>query len=1015
MNNRHKVLRQGRIRALFAVLAPLFALAGARSAEAANDPSLDWQTIHTKHFRVHYPRGLESVAERVARINETVHDRLIGPLGYSPDSITEMVITDNTDSANGSASALPYNNVRLFVTAPEDMSILNDYDDWYLDLITHEYTHILHVDNIRGLPAVVNTILGKTLAPNQVQPRWIIEGLAVLAESEHTSAGRLRSTIADMYTRTDVLSGNLAGLDQMSNYPFRWPQGNLWYLTGSRFLSWICDVYGKDTMRAVSRDYGSTLIPWGINRSIRRATGKTYIELYDGFRDFLKRQYGDQMREVEKRGLREGVRLTHHGRFVEYPRFVPKAHQNKPLEGDDVLYYRNDFSARSGLYRFKLRGGKITSEGETLIARTTASSVGAFLPSGDLVFNSVTPWRNFYSRDDLYWLGKGQTSQQGDENTRKQMTEGLRATSPDISPDGKRMVFTVNSMGTTFLEIAELKAGGAPEHIPSLSPRRRLVPSARFEQVYTPRFSPDGKSVAYSRWRAGGYRDIHIAEVDTGHVRTLTSDRAMDMQPVFSDDGKTLYFCSDRSGIPNIYAFDLASGALKQVTNVRTGAFQPAISPDGKTLVYTGYTKDGFDLFAMPLDSSRFLDALPPPQDRPPPPPEPAPVEMRKSAYEPLRTLAPRSYLLNAAPGKYGPLAVTVTARGGDVVGNHGIAASVVADPAAPTPELYLDYTYRRLPVDLGARLFYSVSPRTGYRISDQDLSYNERSLGLTAGVSYPINLPFSYHSLGMSYSIAAFKGDLPVGRKLDPYATRTVDPLSGNIGVAHLGYFFSNVEGSYDAAGSARGFALSLSADFAERATASDFTLQAFSAVLSAYFQMPWPGHHTLALRSSGAISGGGYPSGNYFVGGYDLENYTLIDTVTTGIFNGAFVLRGYKPGTYSGRAYALQNIEYRVPIVKVDRGPWTLPLYLQRIDGNLFLDFGGAFDRLKTDRIRFFENGYLIDSPDLHSGAGAELWFTMTLGYGIYSQFRLGYAYGFSAAAIPSGQFYFVASSAY
>lgn len=991
----------------------LFGLSAPLSAHAAGDPNLDWQTIHTEHFRVHYPRGLEPVAERVARLNESVHERLIGPLGYAPDSITEMVITDNTDSANGSASALPYNNVRLFVTAPEDMSILNDYDDWYLDLITHEYTHILHVDHIRGLPAIVNAVLGKTLAPNQVQPRWIIEGLAVVAESQHTSAGRLRSTIADMYTRADVLEDNLAGLDQMSNYPFRWPQGNLWYLTGSRFLSWISDVYGKDTMRAVSQDYGSTLIPWGINRSIRRQTGKTYIELFDGFRDFLKRGYGDQMREVQKRGLREGHRLTHHGRYVEYPRFVPKAHKDKALDGDELMYYRNDFSARAGLYRFHLRDGK--AEGETLIARTTASSVGAFLPNGDLVFNNVTPWRNFYSRDDLFWLGKGQKSPQGEENSRHRITEGFRATAPDISPDGKRIVFVVNSMGTTFLEIADVLEGDAPDKIPKLSPRRRLVPSGRFEQAYTPRFSPDGRLVAYSHWRAGGYRDIRIVDLDSGRVRAITNDRAMDMQPVFSADGRTLYFCSDRSGIPNIYAHDLQAGTLKQVSNVRTGAFQPAPSPDGKTLVYAGYTKDGFDLFAMELEPSRFLDAPPPPEDRPPVPAEPAPVAMRKTAYEPLRTLAPRSYLLNAAPGKYGPLALTITARGGDVVGNHGLGASLVADPQAPSPELSLDYSYRRLPVDLGARLFYSVSPRTGYRISDQDLKYNERTLGLSAGVSYPINLPFSYHSLGMSYSIAAFKGDLPVGTNLDPYATRTIDPLSGNLGIVHLGYFYSNVESSYDAAGPARGFALSLSADLAERATASDFTLQAFSSVISAYFQMPWPGHHTLALRTSGAISGGDYPSGNYFVGGYDLENYTLIDTVTTGIFNGAFVLRGYKPGTYSGRAYVLQNAEYRIPVLKVDRGPWTLPLYLQRIDANLFLDFGGAFNRFKTKSVRFFENGYLIDSPDLHAGAGAELWFTMTLGYGIYAQFRLGYAYGFSGDAIENGQVYFVASSAY
>ena len=289
-----------RLRALASSALALAALvASPRAAHAVDDPDLEWWTIETPHFQVHYPREVEPVASRVASLAERIHERLTGPLGYKPSSVTQIVLTDNTDSANGSATALPYNTIRLFVTAPDDMSPLGDYDDWYLELLTHEYTHILHIDNISGLPALLNAILGKTFVPNQVQPRWIIEGLAVLED-------------------------NIAGLDQVSNYPYRWPGGNLWYLYGSSFLRWIADIYGADKMRAVSADYGANIIPWGINRSIRRATGRTYVELYEGFKDHIRRRYAQQARAVEQRGLREGVRLTHHGRDVGYPRFMPR-------------------------------------------------------------------------------------------------------------------------------------------------------------------------------------------------------------------------------------------------------------------------------------------------------------------------------------------------------------------------------------------------------------------------------------------------------------------------------------------------------------------------------------------------------------------------------------------------------------------------------------------------------------------------------------------------------------------
>ena len=85
-------------------------------------------------------------------------------MGWDPSEKTEIVLADQTDSANGSASALPYNAIHLNVTAPDDMSPLGDVDDWYLELVTHEYTHILHTDHITGIPAVVNKILGKTFA-----------------------------------------------------------------------------------------------------------------------------------------------------------------------------------------------------------------------------------------------------------------------------------------------------------------------------------------------------------------------------------------------------------------------------------------------------------------------------------------------------------------------------------------------------------------------------------------------------------------------------------------------------------------------------------------------------------------------------------------------------------------------------------------------------------------------------------------------------------------------------------
>ncbi|WP_437504585.1 BamA/TamA family outer membrane protein [Sorangium sp. So ce1099] len=994
---------------LFAVALAALLLLAPRPARATGDPDLAFWTFETAHFRVHHPQGLAPIAARIASLAETIYGRVEDALGYAPESRTEIVITDDSEIANGSAGTLPYNAIRLLVSGPEDLSTLGDYDDWYLDLVTHEFTHIAHIDNTSGIPAVLNAIVGKSFSPNQVQPRWIIEGLAVVSESNHTSGGRMRSTMFDMYLRADVLEDNIAGLDQISSSPFRWPQGTLWYLYGSRFLGWILDVYGPNTMRAVSADYGASLVPWGINRAIRRVTGRTYVELYEGWKDHLRRLYREQMAEVEARGLREGARLTRHERTVYYPRFVPPVARRGAA--DEIVYFRDDGRERPGIYRLSLAAPAPGSErAEALVARTNSASRPAFTPAGDMIFTALMPWRNQYYRDDLVFLPRGEAAPDGDEPSRRRLTRGLRSSAPDVSPTGEHVAFSLNSKGTRYLEIARLSPGGG------LSERRDLVPSARFEQAYSPSFSPDGKLLAYSVWTAGGYRDIRVVDVATGSFRQVTRDRAIDMSPVWSPDGRTLYFTSDRTGIHNVYAHDLATGALRQVTNVRLGAFHPAISPDGKTLVYVGYTSRGHDLFVMPLDPARFLPAPPPPGDRPDPATEVSAIRMERSPYNPLPTLAPRAITLDYAPGSYGSNALTVSVTGGDIVGRHAIFGELTVQPDAPSPDVLLGYNYGRLPIDLGVRGYHVTSPRRGYRIGGRDITYDERTIGIVSGISYPVRGEFSWQTLSASFSSVAFKGKLPIGDRLDPYAPRTILPPQGTLNLAHLGYAFSNAEGSVDAAGAPRGISLNAGLDYAGPETGSSYTTYAFSTALSAYVAMPWSGDHTLAFRVAGAVSGGNFPRGAaYAVGGYDLENLTLADTLITGVTNSSFTLRGYAPGVVSGRSYFSQTFEYRVPVLQPDRGLSTLPIYLRRIDASLFLDHGGAFNRFETDDLALFKRGGLLYSPQLHTSIGGEVWFSLNAGYVVFSQLRFGYAYGLSDLAIPGGQLYFVSTNSF
>jgi hypothetical protein len=989
---------------LFRRFAFLFALvllalmAVSHRAHARNDPKLLWKTLQTKHFHLNYYSTEDEVAQHVASLAESIYERLKPHVGWDPSEITEIVLTDQTGSANGSASALPYNAVYLNVTAPDDLSPLGDVDDWYLELVTHEYTHVLHTDHITGVPALINRILGKTLAPNQLQPHWLLEGLAVYEESTETSGGRLRSSMWNMWMRADVLEDNIATLDQFSNIPRRWPQGNIWYLYGSFFLQWIAQTYGEQAIRAWIDDYSAQIFPYAMNRSMRRATGKTFEELYPAWVESMKRSFGAEADAIRARGLREGIRVTHTGNTYQHPRWIP-ANAWPDLAGQ-LVYFADDGQSTAGLYALPLvrdeRGNVIGSREDRRerVVRINGVTGASFGPDGTTVFSSSDILNNLFFFDDLFELPPHVKDPTGLDGRRIRWSEGWRALDPALSPDGKRVAFTVNHRGTTHLMLADVvqRTDGAPGH--QVANPRQLVRGVRFDQAFTPRWAPDNRHFAYSAWVRGGYRDIRIVDTADGSYTEVTHDRAIDGDPVFSADGRWLFFHSDRTGVMNVYAYELATGRLKQVTNVINGAYQPDPSPDGKWLAYLGYTHVGYDIFVMPLDESSWFDPLPYEETRPAPHTEPPPTSATPQPYNPLATLAPRKYAVQITPGNFGYASI-ITVVGGDAAGYHSFGATLTTEWDHPELETNIQYTYGRLPFDVSAQVYRQITPQSNYSLGSNSIQWIQEQVGVSTGISYSMPRAFDSQSFSLSYSVARVAGQLPLpASQLNPYDLPGV-PTRGMLGAVHLGWSYSNAESYLWSVGGEHGFSLGAGFDMADPALASDFTGYAASFNIATYFLMPWGKHHAVALHWGGGYGGGNLGGrGPFYVGGFlDLP---LVDTVRNSLIQGGLQLRGYPVAYEVGNDYALFNAEYRFPIANIDHGLSTLPIFLNRITGAAFVDYGSAFSDPSQAQFK--------------TGVGGELWFDFNLGYILGFTFRAGYAKGLASGGIDKT--YFVAA---
>jgi len=108
--------------------------------------------------------------------------------------------------------------------------------------------------------------------------------------------------------------------------------------------------------------------------------------------------------------------------------------------------------------------------------------------------------------------------------------------------------------------------------------------------VSDPQLSPDGKWVAYTVSRPSlednrNVSRVWIVEVATGKARQLTGGPGSDRQPRWSPDGKTLAFISTREGGAQVWVLPIAGGDARKVSTLADGASDPLWLPDGSGLL----------------------------------------------------------------------------------------------------------------------------------------------------------------------------------------------------------------------------------------------------------------------------------------------------------------------------------------------------------------------------------------------------------------------------------------------
>jgi dipeptidyl aminopeptidase/acylaminoacyl peptidase len=130
----------------------------------------------------------------------------------------------------------------------------------------------------------------------------------------------------------------------------------------------------------------------------------------------------------------------------------------------------------------------------------------------------------------------------------------------------------------------------APLALPQAVPTAEQILSLK--RVGSPEISPDGRTVAYTvrqgNWDENAYEtQIWLADALTGATRQLTSSKKSSNAPAWSPEGSTLAFASDRTDKRQIYLINPRGGEAQPLTSLEEGVNTFAWAPDGTRIAYT--------------------------------------------------------------------------------------------------------------------------------------------------------------------------------------------------------------------------------------------------------------------------------------------------------------------------------------------------------------------------------------------------------------------------------------------
>lgn len=601
----------------------------------------DWLTLKTEHFTVFYKPGHDTEARQVLETMEYYRPQVETLCGNQAFHFP-VVIDDTGISVNGFSD--PVNSyAHLFRHTP---GVWAGTENWWSLVGVHEYTHQLSLSKTGGAPKVIGNIFGNNimLMPNIMTPGWLMEGITVYSESQHSLyQGRLNDGLFDAYIGARVAEDKFPTILEGTYTPLEYPSGSGIYNYGGEFFQYLATTYGEDKFARFFEINGSSvwgLIPFtffptlSIDRSAREVYGKSFPELWKDWEEYEKERFKDfQM---------EGRQFTNTGWSVDSPEiFANHLYYQQ--------YYPKKTNAFNGFSFSEIIQKDLSTDQERVIVSTTSDFVTSLKIKGNKLYYATNEHKPGYANAALESYGYYAVLHQKDLATKKDrviLKTELR--SFEVLADGK-IIYT-KDRETAF---------GSEFYLLDPTSKRS---TKLFETDYLVEeiAMSNEKTVVTARkdWEAFSLFLLNMDNQEfTPIINTPYHEFGISLQ------GEKLFFTANYGKKVSSYCYDFSSAKVYRLTENGLAAY-PAYDQFHNQLYYVGLNSNGHDIYCKDADFTQY--------DLPENPATIHPVfnltdsEITQGTYlDNLKTLAPKFWLplIDSDTERYG-----IHFEGGDAV-----------------------------------------------------------------------------------------------------------------------------------------------------------------------------------------------------------------------------------------------------------------------------------------------------------------------------------------------------------